>query len=290
MPDVKRTRKGRPGPKAQRSALIVARGKASGRDATVAPKRGPSKDAAAPKAKADTRSVMEAGDSVEAFLERASRREEAYETSTGAHHTRALFVDPDAASKAPAPTELGGALFRPLPVPRRPAWDASTTSEELEAREQKAFLDWRRSVAAAEEAERARRDAAQRGILSTAASVATPFERNVEVWRQLWRTLQPGRSPNGTTPSRCVFFVRSVERARLPKLSSPDWLVTAQAGAERLRAPSGGRALARPLRAAGPRRVLSPRGSSEDGPRRRRGRDVEIPWRQVAAPPRVPRG
>ena len=28
--------------------------------------------------------------------------------------------------------------------------------------------------------------------------------------------------------------------------------------------------------------VLSPRGSSEDGSRRRRGRDVDIPWRRVA--------
>ena len=59
MPDIKRTRKGRPGPKAQRSALIVARGKSSGRDATVQPKRN-----TVQRVKKDTTTVLEAGDSV----------------------------------------------------------------------------------------------------------------------------------------------------------------------------------------------------------------------------------
>jgi hypothetical protein len=31
-----------------------------------------------------------------------------------------------------------------LCIPRRPAWDASTTHEQLEAQEKQSFLDWRR--------------------------------------------------------------------------------------------------------------------------------------------------
>ena len=38
------------------------------------------------------------------------------------------------------------------------------------------------------------------------------------------------------------------------------------------------------------RRVRSPRGYSADGSRRRRGRDVDISWRRVAAAPRLRRG
>ena len=91
MPDIKRTRKGRPGPKAQRSALIVARGKSSGRDATVQPKRKEQQ-----RVKKDTTTVLEAGDSVESFLERAKRETETYETARGLEQSRAVFVDPEA--------------------------------------------------------------------------------------------------------------------------------------------------------------------------------------------------
>ena len=35
-----------------------------------------------------------------------------------------------------------------LPVPRRPAWDRTTTPEQLDQMERESFLDWRRSLAA----------------------------------------------------------------------------------------------------------------------------------------------
>ena len=38
------------------------------------------------------------------------------------------------------------------------------------------------------------------------------------------------------------------------------------------------------------KRVLSPRGYFSDESRRRRGCDVDVPWRRVAAPPRLRRG
>lgn len=62
-----------------------------------------------------------------------------------------------------------------LCIPRRPAWDASTSAEELDSQERAAFLNWRRQLAALENEE---------GI------TMTPFEKNLEVWRQLWRVIE----------------------------------------------------------------------------------------------------
>ncbi|KAI8583899.1 hypothetical protein K450DRAFT_195620 [Umbelopsis ramanniana AG] len=62
-----------------------------------------------------------------------------------------------------------------LTVPRRPAWDSATTPEQLKRREQESFLSWRRGLAVLQEEE---------GLL------LTPFERNLEVWRQLWRVIE----------------------------------------------------------------------------------------------------
>ncbi|TQN74672.1 Replication factor C subunit 4, partial [Colletotrichum shisoi] len=62
-----------------------------------------------------------------------------------------------------------------LTVPRRPKWDASTTPEELDRKERDSFLDWRRGLAELQE---------NHDLLMT------PFERNLEVWRQLWRVIE----------------------------------------------------------------------------------------------------
>lgn len=62
-----------------------------------------------------------------------------------------------------------------LTVPRRPQWDASTTPEELDRSERESFLNWRRGLAELQE---------NNDLLMT------PFERNIEVWRQLWRVIE----------------------------------------------------------------------------------------------------
>ncbi|KAK6522224.1 hypothetical protein TWF281_002791 [Arthrobotrys megalospora] len=62
-----------------------------------------------------------------------------------------------------------------LTVPRRPHWDESTTPAELERMEKDSFLDWRRGLA----------ELAENNDL-----LLTPFERNLEVWRQLWRVIE----------------------------------------------------------------------------------------------------
>lgn len=62
-----------------------------------------------------------------------------------------------------------------LKIPRRPKRNLYKTAEELNTLENEAFLDWRRNLAALTEGN---------GV------VITPFERNLELWRQLWRVIE----------------------------------------------------------------------------------------------------
>ncbi|KAF9244535.1 hypothetical protein BU15DRAFT_85913 [Melanogaster broomeanus] len=62
-----------------------------------------------------------------------------------------------------------------LRVPRRPPWTKNLTTAQLDRQEKDAFLDWRRGLAQLQEEEK---------------FLLTPFERNIEVWRQLWRVLE----------------------------------------------------------------------------------------------------
>ena len=62
-----------------------------------------------------------------------------------------------------------------LKVPRRPPWTRETPPEVLDQNERRAFLEWRRALASVEEDERL---------------TLTPFEKNLEIWRQLWRVCE----------------------------------------------------------------------------------------------------
>ena len=65
---------------------------------------------------------------------------------------------------------------RRLPVPRRPEWTRGETSaDSLHEMEDEVFLTWRRALARVEDQN---------------SCVLTPFERNPQVWRQLWRVLE----------------------------------------------------------------------------------------------------
>ncbi|PSK56625.1 Large subunit GTPase 1 [Elsinoe australis] len=62
-----------------------------------------------------------------------------------------------------------------LTIPRRPPWDKDTTRDDLDQRERESLLQWRRGLAEVQE---------NQDLLMT------PFERNLEVWRQLWRVIE----------------------------------------------------------------------------------------------------
>uniref|UniRef100_A0A7S3JW31 CP-type G domain-containing protein n=1 Tax=Aureoumbra lagunensis TaxID=44058 RepID=A0A7S3JW31_9STRA len=213
MPDVKRTRKGRPGPNAQRSSLLKTRGKASGRDAQVEPKR--RNGAPLIERKKPLESQLEAGDSISAFMERATARETEY--AIAEEESAAILVPvQNHVSSTLISSEDNKKLFISLPIPHRPHWDESTTAEELRDKEDATFSAWRRATAELEEAERARREealASSGTFLAPSATVATPFERNLDVWRQLWRTLER---------SDCIFVVVD---ARFPSFYANDDLI-----------------------------------------------------------------
>lgn len=59
-------------------------------------------------------------------------------------------------------------------MPRRPAWK-EVSKEQLEKLENEAYLGWRRSLAEVEE--------------KNEDISITPYEKNLEVWRQLWRVV-----------------------------------------------------------------------------------------------------
>mmetsp|Transcript_34147 Transcript_34147/g.77934 ORF Transcript_34147/g.77934 Transcript_34147/m.77934 type:complete len:568 (+) Transcript_34147:58-1761(+) len=61
-----------------------------------------------------------------------------------------------------------------MSIPRRPAWTSDMSAEELAAREQESFGEWRRGLA----------KFVEEGLH------LTPYERNLDFWRQLWRCVE----------------------------------------------------------------------------------------------------
>lgn len=63
-----------------------------------------------------------------------------------------------------------------LKLPQRPEWSSSTTAAQLDKSERESFLNWRRDLALL--------------IESDDSLLLTPYERNLNVWRQLWRVIE----------------------------------------------------------------------------------------------------
>jgi large subunit GTPase 1 len=113
--------------------------------------------------------------------------------------------------------------FEELSVPRRPKWDANTTPEELDQLENETFLQWRRAIAAKEEQLYANTPDT---VHAYNAKTVTPYEKNLQVWRQLWRVLErcscvvqlvDGRNP--------MFYLSEDLRKYAEELGKPMMLV-----------------------------------------------------------------
>lgn len=63
-----------------------------------------------------------------------------------------------------------------LKIPKRPDWKNTSDKNEQEIKENEAFLQWRRELQKVEE--------------NFPQAVVTPYEKNLEVWKQLWRTVE----------------------------------------------------------------------------------------------------
>lgn len=94
-----------------------------------------------------------------------------------------------------------------LTIPRRPKWNKETTPEELHATENKSFLEWRRDLAILQEKE---------GLLMT------PYERNIEFWRQLWRVIEKSDVVVQIVDSRNPLMFRSDDLEKYVKEVDPN--------------------------------------------------------------------
>ena len=117
--------------------------------------------------------------------------------------------------------------FEELSVPRRPAWDETTTPEELDRIENESFVEWRRAIAKKEEELFAGSTNNEHAYNSR---TVTPYEKNLQVWRQLWRVLErcscvvqlvDGRNP--------MFYLSDDLRKYAEELGKPIMLVVNKA-------------------------------------------------------------
>jgi large subunit GTPase 1 len=93
-----------------------------------------------------------------------------------------------------------------LTVPRRPHWDSTTTPEQLDRMERDSLLEWRRGLAELQE---------NNDLLMT------PFERNLEVWRQLWRVIERSDLVVQIVDARNPLLFRSEDLERYVKDVGP---------------------------------------------------------------------
>ena len=66
--------------------------------------------------------------------------------------------------------------YQLLKIPRKPQWNSSMSAHEIQTRENLAFLQWRKDISTMEQ--------------NNVNLAITPFEKNLEVWRQLWRVIE----------------------------------------------------------------------------------------------------
>ncbi|KAH3667206.1 hypothetical protein OGAPHI_002855 [Ogataea philodendri] len=93
-----------------------------------------------------------------------------------------------------------------LRVPRRPRWTKQMTKFELERLESEAFLDWRRKLAM---------------LQQNHDLLLTPFERNIMVWKQLWRVVERSDLVVQIVDARNPLLFRSVDLEAYVKELNP---------------------------------------------------------------------
>lgn len=86
--------------------------------------------------------------------------------------------------------------IRYLQIPRKPAWTGKT-AEEQKQEQNVAFLDWRKHLSGLEE--------------SFPEAVLTPYEKNFEVWKQLWYVVEKSDLLIQVIDCRDPLFYRSVD-------------------------------------------------------------------------------
>ncbi|XP_011698741.1 PREDICTED: large subunit GTPase 1 homolog [Wasmannia auropunctata] len=96
-----------------------------------------------------------------------------------------------------------------IKIPRRPKWNSCTNAQELHTLEKEAFLEWRRHLAMLQEVQ---------GL------ILTPYERNLEFWRQLWRVIEHSDVIVQIVDARNPLLFRCEDLERYVKEINPDKL------------------------------------------------------------------
>lgn len=93
-----------------------------------------------------------------------------------------------------------------LKIPRRPKWTDQMTAADLQTQENLSFLEWRRGLALLQEED---------GLLMT------PYEKNLEFWRQMWRVVERSDVVVQIVDARNPLLFRSEDLERYVKEVSP---------------------------------------------------------------------
>ena len=115
--------------------------------------------------------------------------------------TRQIYIDTNKAGEFRELTEEE----RVMPIPRRPDW-RGLTPEQLKEAENQNFLEWRRKLAATQE---------------ETDCVVTPYEKNLEFWRQLWRVIERSDLVVQIVDCRHPLMFRSPDLEKYVKEVSP---------------------------------------------------------------------
>ncbi|XP_023330316.1 large subunit GTPase 1 homolog [Eurytemora carolleeae] len=114
-------------------------------------------------------------------------------------HTRQVYID--TSEKAKGEGRVLSAAEQILSIPRRPDWKGLTPTELKDA-ENDAFLDWRRNLAEIQE---------------ETDTIITPYEKNLEFWRQLWRVIERSDLVIQIVDSRNILLFRSQDLEKYVK-------------------------------------------------------------------------
>lgn len=111
--------------------------------------------------------------------------------------------------RTPEQIEAEERLKHRLRIPRRPYWDENTTADELHQAETKELIEWRRALSIIEE---------------DGNVTLSPFEKNPEVWKELWHVLERSQVAVYIIDARdplsffCEDFILYMNELKLPIL------------------------------------------------------------------------
>ncbi|ABN66036.1 predicted protein [Scheffersomyces stipitis CBS 6054] len=95
-----------------------------------------------------------------------------------------------------------------LTIPRRPKWSKDQSKLQIDRQENLSFLSWRRDLAT---------------LTENNELLLTPFERNIEVWKQLWRVVERCDLVVQIVDARNPLFFRSTDLEKyVHSLSDPE--------------------------------------------------------------------